>query len=437
MNPESLNQSLKGVQLPKTLRLIGCFILAGLLFGTIGWGIALGQGGKGTFIRLTTASEGNRDSLNPAINDDGSKIIFISDSDFFNQGISDDQYDIWLFSTPTMTLTRITTNSGITPPLSHINPLPAKPTISGDGTKIFFTSTADFLNEGTTKYRIWLYNISTATLTQVVSIADLPPPSHSDCKLMDPAISNDGTKLLFIRSCYAGSALYDHDIWLLDTNAMTQTHVLNAKSFSQVECTLNSDGSKFIIYYGSRPRLYDSATLSYSFFVRDVQYLPPGPPDINGDGTKIAYSNHISNSSSSRHEVWLYNTKTITYTRITTTTDTSDRASSNPILSAVGNDLVFMSDADLLNHNNIVNDQFEIWLARITPTFLTRLTIASDSNRDSLNAAMSADGMTVVFESDSDLLGQGIPDDQREIWLYQVDPLDSSPSWTYLPIVMK
>ena len=50
-----------------------------------------------------------------------------------------------------------------------------------------------------------------------------------------------------------------------------------------------------------------------------------------------------------------------------------------------------------------------------------RLTMASDDSRDSRYASISADGTLVAFSSDSDLLGQGIEDEQSEIWLYDVN----------------
>ena len=50
-----------------------------------------------TVTRVTTAAgTGLRDSYNPSLNRDGSKIAFASDSDFLGQVIADNQYEIWL-----------------------------------------------------------------------------------------------------------------------------------------------------------------------------------------------------------------------------------------------------------------------------------------------------------------------------------------------------
>ena len=62
---------------------------------------------------------------------------------------------------------------------------------------------------------------------------------------------------------------------------------------------------------------------------------------------------------------------------------------------------------------------------------LVRVTTASDSGRASYEPSLSADGTIVAFRSDSDFLGQGIPDNQFEIWLKRVGYR------AYLPLVLR
>ena len=57
------------------------------------------------------------------------------------------------------------------------------------------------------------------------------------------------------------------------------------------------------------------------------------------------------------------------------------------------------------------------------PATLARLTTASSSDRSSHDPSLSADGTLVAFYSDSDFLGQGIPVDQFEIWLYNTSTM--------------
>ena len=53
---------------------------------------------------------------------------------------------------------------------------------------------------------------------------------------------------------------------------------------------------------------------------------------------------------------------------------------------------------------------------------LRRVTTASGPDRNSFNPVISADGRTIVFESDSDFKGEGIPAGQTKIWLFESRP---------------
>ncbi len=61
----------------------------------------------------------------------------------------------------------------------------------------------------------------------------------------------------------------------------------------------------------------------------------------------------------------------------------------------------------------------------------TRVTSASDANRDSQYPSLSGDGTAVAFESDSDLLNEGIADGQWEIWLWEEF------EYIYLPLALR
>ena len=52
-------------------------------------------------------------------------------------------------------------------------------------------------------------------------------------------------------------------------------------------------------------------------------------------------------------------------------------------------------------------------LAVPPPSVLNRVTSASESNRNSYDPSLSGDGTVVAFQSDSDLLNEGIADGQR------------------------
>ena len=102
-----------------------------------------------------------------------------------------------------------------------------------------------------------------------------------------------------------------------------------------------------------------------------------------------------------------------TLTRITTASD-SDRESWAEDLSADGTIIAINSNSDLLGQG-ITNEQWEIWLYDTVALTYTRVTSASGSTRESYYPCLSADGTLVAFSSDSDLLKQGIADEQFEI----------------------
>ena len=117
-----------------------------------------------------------------------------------------------------------------------------------------------------------------------------------------------------------------------------------------------------------------------------------------------------------QYEIWLYDATAGRLTRVTTATD-GDRTSRLPVLSGNGRYVAFDSDSDLLNQG-IPEGQFEIWLYDTTAMTLTRVTTATSSDRDSSEPALSADGRYVAFRSDSDFLGHGVPAGKEQIWLY-------------------
>ncbi len=265
--------------------------------------------------RVTTASDGvDRDSMAPSISSDGSKVVFHSDSDFLGQGIPNNQNEIWLYDVATASLTRLTTasagdrNSWV-------------PAISADGSKVVFHSDSDFLGQGipANQDEIWLYDIATANLTRVTT---------SD--------------------------------WARDS----------------VNPAINGDGSKVV-------------------FHSDSDFLAQGIP-------------------ADQDEIWLYDVASANLTRVTTAS-AGDRDSETPSINGDGSAVVFSSDSDFLGQG-IPVDQDEIWLYDVASTNLTRVTTASAGDRASVNPAINGDGSTVVFSSDSDFLGQGIPNDQYEIW---------------------
>lgn len=341
-----------------------------------------------TLTRLTRSNEGSaRDSLAASVNGDGTKVVFRSDADLLGQGLPDEQMEIWLFDTSTMTYTRITT---ATPG----NRRSFFPIINDDGTKIVFESDSDFFGEGIlqNQLELWLYDTVALTLTRITTAS---APARIS---IDPTITADGSKIAFAsRSDFFNQGLGgQYEIWLYETATKALTRVSPATGFNR-----------------------DSFA-----------------PSISANGRQIAFHSDTDflgqGIADEQNEIWLYDTATMTVTRVTTASEPG-RDSQNPSLTADGTKIAFESDSDFLGQG-IPAGQFEIWLYDTAAMTYTRMTTASEATRQSVRPMLSADGYRLAFQSDSDFLGQGIPGDQNEIWLQIREP---QLKLIYLPVVLK
>jgi hypothetical protein len=341
--------------------------------------------GTMTYTRITTASDSNRDSLDPSLSADGTVVAFRSDSDLLGQGILDDQYEIWLYDTTTMTYTRVTTASDSSRASYDAN-------LSADGSVVAFRSDSDILNQSIPddQSEIWLYDTLAMTYTRVTTA------SNSNRASLDPFLSADGSIVAFESDSDLlgqGVSAAQREIWLYDTTTMTYTRVTTASAG-------NRDGYNPVL----------STDGKIVAFTTDSDILVQGIPD-------------------DQFEIWLYDTEAMTYTRITYSSD-SNRSSDHSNLSADGSTLAFYSDSDFLG-GGIPDNQFEVWTYDIAMKTYTHVTNASETDRDSFRPQLSADGSIIAFHSDSDFLGDDISDNQNEIWLAQ--PGHS----IYLPLVVK
>ncbi|MEM7343370.1 MAG: hypothetical protein AAF485_03945 [Chloroflexota bacterium] len=421
-----------------------------MITGSLILGVALLFGAQfvlaaqiGTLTRVTTAfPDDSRGAFSPDVDNAGAKIVFHSNIDFFGQGaITDNQFEIWLYDTATMTVTRITTSSDPSTRDSreaHIN---------GNGTVIAFESDSDFFGQGitTTQNEIWLYDIGTMALTKVTTSSE-GGLRRSD----DPALNVDGTIVAFeTESDLLGEGLPDQrEVWLYNTTTMSYTRVTSnsGNNTDSENSSLNADGA--IVAFESdsdllgegRPAnideiwLYNTTTMSYTRITSASHSNRDSfEPSLNADGTIVAFHSDSDFLGEGRpvgvDEVWLYNTTTMTYTRVTSDSD-SDRDSDNVRLSGDGTRIVFESDSDLLGQT-IPGNQDEIWLYDTNTMTFTRITTASDSNRSSSELGFSDDGTKIVFHSDSDFLTQSIADQQREVWLVTLI------KDIYMPIIRK
>lgn len=285
----------------RTLLLLLPLALVALLLVLVG-DVAQAAGGPGIPRQITiSVGDGNRFSTKPSVSGAGRWIVFRSDADFLGQGIPDNQQEMWLVDTTTLSYTRITTASA--PDRTSYDS-----DISTNGRIIAFRSDSDLFGQGIQKqqYEMWLYDIPTMTYRRVTTSAT------PDRKSLEPSLSGNGR---------------------------------------------------------------------YVAFHSDADLLNQGLPN-------------------NQREVWIYDAVAMTYTRVTSNTRDSRRAS----ISANGRFVAFESSADFLGQG-LPWQQEEIWLYDTVTLTYTRVTTASDIDRDSRKPSLNWDSSLVAFESDSDILG--------------------------------
>jgi uncharacterized repeat protein (TIGR01451 family) len=416
----------------RALLRLGLPLLLAAILLLLGLGLVAAQG-PSKLTRITTSSDlSSRTSYSASLSDDGTRIAFASDSDHLGQGIPDGQWEIWLYDTTTMTFTRVTSAGGGRDSVC--------PAVSGDGTRVAFSSDNDFLGQSIPQYQheIWLYDTATMTVTRVTTEAGTGD-RYTGC----PSPDADGTRLAFQSdSDFLGQSIPagQTEIWLYDTATMTVTRVTNSGvDRDSRKPSISADGTKIAFHSNgdflgqSIPDdqaeiwLYDTATMTVT---RITTASPPGRdsynPSISGDGTRVAFESDSDFLGQSLpqydQEIWLYDATAGTYTRVTYTDHDNSRYVDNPAISADGTRIAFQSDSDFLAYGNIPPDQYEIWLYDTGTMTVTRVTTASEAGRDSEEPSPSGVGTKIAFASDSDFLGQVITHAQYEIWLWESMP---------------
>lgn len=386
-----------------------------------------------TVTRITVANDADRDSQFPSISADGRRIAFSSNADFFNQGVITSQTEIWLYDAQTLSLTLLTT-------ASDNNRRSRFPQISADGNQVVFSSDSDFFNEGIPvgQYELWLYDIPSANLERITTASD--PDRDTTFGLLNA----NGTKIAFHSdSDFNGEGIPDEqfEIWFFDTETSDLTRVTEASAPDRDSLSpiLSADGSLLLFTSDSdflnqgvpqnEPHmwLFDIATLSLTMIA------VPAHPDIrnyhvarsmNADASLIAFVDGP--------DIWLLDRTMPKLTRVTTHTH-GFITSYGAELSADGSTLVFATMEDPVTQDT-PDPLRDIWLYDVATVEYTRVTTRT-AGRMNWMPAINADGAVVAFSSDDDLLGQGIPQGQFEIWRMGTPSLPVLDEQLYLPVV--
>ena len=313
-----------------------------------------------TIAQITSTT--GRFNDNPSISGDGSRIAFDSTADLTG-GNPDGNREIFVYDRANG-FTQVT-NTAAAAGIGGIN---VTASISGNGTCVAFVSFADLTGgNGDHGEEIFLYNAVTSNITQITT-------GNSDSQASrSPSISADGTRIAFhsFADLTGDNADHNSEIFLFDATTAGLTQITNT---TVREC-------------------FDAA--------------------ISGDGKRIAFqsdANLNGGNVDGNNEIFLYDTVTSNFTQIT---DSAARSNDSPSINDDGTRIVFDSNADLTGGN--ADGNREIFLFDTTTDNLKQLTNSTAGG--SGNTSISGDGTRIAFLSTSNLTG-GNPNFSLEMFLF-------------------
>ncbi len=334
--------------------------------------------------------------------------------------------------------------------------------VSNDGKRIVFDSINSYTGGNVdSNTEIYVYDVDTRSVIQITDTVDIMDPADSTKRLfaidcVTPAISGDGTKIVFVSNADLGGATNDdhnYEIYLAslprNSTQLSISRITNSDKNTDTEVVkeifnnyapgINDDGS-VITFVSTRRKFGAIDNGPQAFTVQDEGPDPKQPNDPRTDGNG---------------EVFVYNATTRGFTQVTRSRDvdatdgfTVKGFNSAPIPSGDGKSLVFVSGFNYpgadANKNPDLNGELFIYKmgtpentftqvtdttgAAIVPTFVVSTasiiyTLNPNAPMNILNSAvhpLSRDGSLLTFESAGNFTNNNT-DKTRELWLYNVN----------------
>ncbi len=345
--------------------------------------------------KLVTFDTQSGDSVNPSINNDGRYIVFESDNDYDNYFFPDStssKTNIFLRDLVNDTINLITVGSNDI----AANGDSEDADISGDGRYVVFESYANNLISNSSledngNYNdIFLWNLDTKT-TQRVNLAYNGFQANEDS--YNPKISNNGRYVVFesyADNLVSGDTNYTKDIFIRDLVDNTIERVSlgadNSEANSSSDSANISANGHYVVFESDADNLVaNDNNYKTDIFIRDLVDRTTKRVSIDDDGLEGNYGSY------------------------------------NPDVSIDGRYVAFESNADNLVSGDTNNDQ-DIFVRDLITHKTIRVSVADDafssqSNGDSYNPSISADGRYVYFESDASNLVSGDTNYSKDVFV--------------------
>ena len=346
---------------------------------------------------------------NPSISGDGTRIAFDSTADLTG-GNPDGSREIFVHDTATG-FTQVTNSSGS---LS----LCVNPSISGNGTCVAFVSFAD-LTGGNADHgeEIFLFNAVNSNITQITT-------GNSDSQASrSPSISTDGTRIAFrsFADLTGDNADHNSEIFLYDTTTAGLTQITNTTVQDCFDPAISGDGKRIAFQSDANLNggnadgnneifLYDTVTSNFTQITASAAGSNDSP-SINDDGTRIAFDSNADLTGSNgdgKREIFLFDSTTGNLIQLTNSTA---GGSGDASISGDGTRIAFLSTSNLTGGNP--NLDLEMFLVDTAASGITQLTNSSGEYR---SPTISADGTRVAFTTTATLNGTNA-DQNKEVFL--------------------
>lgn len=363
--------------------------------------------GFSKIINVTTA--GNGASRTASVDANGTKVAFASDATNLAGIDSNGVTDIIIYNVATAAFTNVTAAADLAS---------KNPSMSSNGSKVAFTSTASNLTPGDADgglEDIFIYDLASATFTNVSGGSSL----FSD----NASWSADGGTLVFNGFVGSVDQIFTYDVVSAALTILTATG--NGASFG---ASASTNGNK-IAFSSNATNLtandvngqvdiivYDKSGATFSN-ITAAGNGGSGEASISADGSKVVFTsganNLTANDTNAANDIFLYNASTASITNITAF---GNMDSSNASISADGSKITFSSFANNLTKNDI-NGELDVFLYDVATGTISN--ISALSNRPSTGSTISSNGGHAAFSSNAANLTVNDINGQQDIFFYE------------------
>lgn len=394
---------------------------------------------------------GNGRSDDPVFSPDGKKLAFDSSANNLVAGDAGGQ-DVFVKDLTTGTITRLSVGPGGV----QADDSSYLPVFSPDGTKVAFVSVAGnlVLNDGNALSDLFVVDLATGAITRVSPNADQGVANSR------PSFFPDGNRLLFETGdpLVAGDTNHARDIYAVDLTTGVLTRLSTDAQGNQIDQdsrapALSGDGTK-LLFRTAAGLAPDDSNGGYDFYVKDltsgaltlVGRAADGTvgnsaslaASISADGTKVAFwsqaTNLVANDNNGLTDLFVKDLATGAVTLVTQTAGgaQANRFSDQDLTTAFspdGNFLLFTSLAGNLVPGD-TNNTYDLFVKDLRDGTITRVSTAADgtqANFGGQEGRWSPDGRSIAFYSGATNLVSGPDGNNGQLFVKDVSSLYPAP----------